>query len=339
MKKRNIFLVILISLILINTVSFAQIGTPISEGCTITEPGWYYLENKILGNVIIDAKNVFLYSMNNLQIATGYTYDSTQYNNDKPAIIVKKDSCTIKSISVAWSKIGVLIEPGVVGTKIMYCDFRENYTGIKMDNVSDTEITDCDFAANRDYAVYLNQSSHNKLLRNVFVSTHLGDGFVLKNHSDYNEISKNTLNEGWLIQYYGIYIGDSCTGNFGEDNTVIGDKKGNYGCDINGNDVNYTSTAIDDDQYTIPQEFILNQNYPNPFNPETTIEYSLPASAYVIITIYDIKGRRIKTLVDEFQNSGKHSIQFRAENLPTGKYFYQLNAGGNIFTKSMLLIK
>jgi len=340
---RNILFTALISLMLVNMVSAQYYGTPIYEGCTIDEPGVYYIANDIVfENIIINAKNVELRNYNYPQfvIATGYMYDENE--TDEPAVIIRADSVRIYNISIGASKTAVSIEAGVKGCKIEKCRISSNYTGIKMDSTDYNQIIDCEFQGNDSVSVYLNHSSNNKLLRNNFVNAAGKDGFVLKNGSDYNEISDNISDEYQerepLLWGYGIYIDDSCTGNYGEDNILIGDK-GNYGCNINGNDVNYTSTAIDDDQYSIPQEFILKQNYPNPFNPETTIEYSLPSSAHVVITIYNMRGRKIKTLVNEFQIAGKYSIQFIAQNLPSGKYFYQLNAGGNIYTKSMLLIK
>ena len=81
------------------------------------------------------------------------------------------------------------------------------------------------------------------------------------------------------------------------------------------------------------------QNYPNPFNPSTLISYQLPASMYVTLKIFDILGREIKTLVNEQQNAGKHSVQFNASNLSSGVYFYRIEAGQNTDIKKLLLIK
>ncbi len=88
-----------------------------------------------------------------------------------------------------------------------------------------------------------------------------------------------------------------------------------------------------------PLDFGLKQNYPNPFNPSTTIEYSVETPCIVKIVIYDALGREIKTVVNEFKNSGSYKEIFNAENLSSGIYFYQLNNGNNIQTKSMSLLK
>ncbi len=86
-------------------------------------------------------------------------------------------------------------------------------------------------------------------------------------------------------------------------------------------------------------EFILQQNYPNPFNPSTVISYEMPRSAFVNLTIYDIPGRRVETLVDERENAGSHSVTFDGANLPSGVYFYRLEAGTFAETKKLMLLK
>jgi hypothetical protein len=88
-----------------------------------------------------------------------------------------------------------------------------------------------------------------------------------------------------------------------------------------------------------PKSFFLSQNYPNPFNPATTIEYQLPSASAVKLEIFDALGRKITTLVSERQNAGKHQVQFNAAGLASGAYFYKLQAGSNVETRKMLLVK
>jgi hypothetical protein len=101
----------------------------------------------------------------------------------------------------------------------------------------------------------------------------------------------------------------------------------------------FTPTAVGDDGAGLPTKFSLGQNYPNPFNPTTTIEYALPAGANVKLTVSDLLGREIATLVNEFQGAGSHSVQFSAANLPSGVYYYTVQAGTYVGTKKMLLLK
>lgn len=89
----------------------------------------------------------------------------------------------------------------------------------------------------------------------------------------------------------------------------------------------------------LPNEYNLMQNYPNPFNPTTTINYSLQMSSVTTLKVYDVLGREVKTLVNERQTAGLHSVTFNAEDLPSGVYFYRLTAGSFVDTKKLLLLK
>jgi hypothetical protein len=85
--------------------------------------------------------------------------------------------------------------------------------------------------------------------------------------------------------------------------------------------------------------FELSQNYPNPFNPITTINYSIPNDDMVSIKVFDIMGKEISCLINEFQKSGKYSIKFDATNLTSGVYFYQLTSGKFSAIKKLMLVK
>ncbi len=88
-----------------------------------------------------------------------------------------------------------------------------------------------------------------------------------------------------------------------------------------------------------PKSFILSQNYPNPFNPTTVIQYEIPKSGMVSLKVYDILGREVKTLVNQYENSGNYNVNFNASYLASGVYFYQLRTNGFISTKKMVLLK
>ena len=99
-------------------------------------------------------------------------------------------------------------------------------------------------------------------------------------------------------------------------------------------------TAIEETgEGAIPSEFDLKQNYPNPFNPITAINYQLSAHSDVDLSIYDVNGRKVATLINGSQESGKYTISFDASMLPGGVYFYRLMTEGWSDTKKMLLIK
>ena len=94
----------------------------------------------------------------------------------------------------------------------------------------------------------------------------------------------------------------------------------------------------------IPEVFALHQNYPNPFNPTTTLKYDLPEDAMVNITIYDMMGRVVKTMVNSQQNAGFKSVRWNATNdkgapVSAGLYLYTIQAGEFRQTKKMVLLK
>jgi len=85
-------------------------------------------------------------------------------------------------------------------------------------------------------------------------------------------------------------------------------------------------------------KFQLSQNYPNPFNPSTTISYRLSAISHVELTLYNMLGQKVRTLVSDKQNQGNYSIKLDANDLASGVYFYRLKAGKFVKTKKMILI-
>jgi hypothetical protein len=88
-----------------------------------------------------------------------------------------------------------------------------------------------------------------------------------------------------------------------------------------------------------PATYGLSQNYPNPFNPSTDIQFSLARAGTVTLTVYDMLGREVATLVNGERAAGVHHVMFNAINLPSGAYFYALKAGSFMSMKSMMLVK
>ena len=99
------------------------------------------------------------------------------------------------------------------------------------------------------------------------------------------------------------------------------------------------STGLFDESSVHPQTFALAQNYPNPFNPLTTIGYQLPVSGRVNLSIYNILGQKVGTLVDSKQAAGNYKVQWNASEFPSGLYFYKLQIKDNTQIHKMMLIK
>jgi hypothetical protein len=105
------------------------------------------------------------------------------------------------------------------------------------------------------------------------------------------------------------------------------------------NDGNYQYSKVIEVDLSMPGKFELSQNYPNPFNPTTSIRFSIIESGNVKLTLYNILGQEIKTLVNEFKEAGVHTINFNASELNSGLYLYKLEANGLVQTRKMTLIK
>ena len=89
----------------------------------------------------------------------------------------------------------------------------------------------------------------------------------------------------------------------------------------------------------VPDAFALYGNYPNPFNPETTIRFDVKASARVVLTIYDLLGRRQSVLLDRDYAPGRHEVRFNARSFPSGTYFYVIEMGDFRAVRRMLLLR
>lgn len=94
-----------------------------------------------------------------------------------------------------------------------------------------------------------------------------------------------------------------------------------------------------DEVVSVPNEYSLSQNYPNPFNPTTNLEFGISELGFVKLKIYDMLGKEIKTLVNETKPAGKYTVTFDGSNLPSGIYFYKIEAGDFTQVKKMMLIK
>jgi len=98
-------------------------------------------------------------------------------------------------------------------------------------------------------------------------------------------------------------------------------------------------TGAPEERTTAPNTFALLQNYPNPFNPTTTISFSLPQRSFVSLKVFDVMGREVSTVTSGDLPPGSYSRQWNATNMPSGVYFYRLQAGTYSETKKLLLLK
>ena len=159
---------------------------------------------------------------------------------------------------------------------------------------------------------------------NLFAGTE-GGGVLLSTN---NGISWTTVNSGITFgaAVHAIVVADS--------NLYIGTEIGVWYRPLS--DITSVHETFEE---KFPRAFLLSQNYPEPFNPSTTIEYQIPINTFVSLEVYDALGRKVRTLVNERQSAGTHSVTFSASNLSSGVYFYRLSAGNFVQTKKLMLIK
>ncbi len=142
------------------------------------------------------------------------------------------------------------------------------------------------------------------------------------------------LNDPWRF----LLFSPQCSGPSGEGGWHI--RSETINCEL---EIEYTELA-NDENLNMPGSIDLRQNHPNPFNPVTTIQYELPQRSDVQITIYDLLGRKVTTLVSETQDAGVKSVSWNATNdhgkpVSAGVYLYQIQAGEYVLTKKMVLLK
>lgn len=158
-----------------------------------------------------------------------------------------------------------------------------------------------------------------------------GDVFY---QGDSREIIARTTDGGrnWTRESVGIadIFGDA----------MMLDEHHGWGVTLSGEVLAYSpTTGVITSLPDLPEGFILRQNYPDPFNNSTVIEYEIPQASTVHLAIYDNSGRLIGTLVNEHQSSGVYRVQFDAQGLSSGTYFYTLIADRFQTTKQLILIK
>jgi hypothetical protein len=173
-------------------------------------------------------------------------------------------------------------------------------------------------------------------------------GLVIQNNIWFNLGQDSLGKESWSENY----LRDAANGNVEEDPQLASIDRGQNGLldprpSTSGpawkNLAEYpVVTAIESPNFTrnqVPDTYALGQNYPNPFNPSTTIEFVLPGNSIIDLSIYNILGQKVITLINGMRMAGSYSVQFNAGNLASGWYIYRLQTVEKVISRKMLLIK
>jgi len=191
------------------------------------------------------------------------------------------------------------------------------------------------------WVVLQNNGSATSLLideyENIYVTGNSdGDIVTIKYSTDGNQI--------WTAKYDGpdSYPVDNAIAIALDDSRnviVTGSSTGDYSSIYTTIKYIQIQVSVEEQGANIPKFYNISQNYPNPFNPTTTIEYSLPKTGNVSLIAYNLLGEEVTHLVSESQQAGYHKVIWDASNLPSGIYFYRLQAGDFIETRKMILLK
>ncbi|MBU8933895.1 MAG: SBBP repeat-containing protein [candidate division Zixibacteria bacterium] len=176
----------------------------------------------------------------------------------------------------------------------------------------------------------------------------LGDAFVTKLASSGNSLLYSTYLGGCFVeQGHAIAVdtsgcayvaGFTSSSNFPTENAYQADYAGGFDAFVTK--ICPSASSVEQEPGDIiPKAFLLQQNYPNPFNPTTTISFSVKSKSHVKITVYDVLGRQVVTLVDETLSCGNYNTKFDGANLASGVYLYELEADGFTESRKMVLAK
>jgi hypothetical protein len=168
--------------------------------------------------------------------------------------------------------------------------------------------------------------------------------FIIKHKNGTDTVKVNQTQNGSMWKLIGTY-------RFSQDNAqkIFLSNAGTIGTYVVADAIKLISydpaTTVDEVNFVIPEYFMLEQNYPNPFNPSTKINWQTPISCWQTLKVYDILGNELATLVNEYRQAGKYEVNFNtsetlsAKSLPSGVYFYKLQAGSFVEIRKMILLK
>lgn len=179
------------------------------------------------------------------------------------------------------------------------------------------------------------------LVATVDINSNLTDGSWVDNTVNIYSCSYHTINSGqypvrYRVQAVDIYNYSSVLSDFRSVKATTEEQGGDA---MAGNQNGQERPGPQNPETIIPKDFKLYQNYPNPFNPVTNIQYDLPKDNIVTIKIYDILGKQVTELINEFKPAGSYLISFDGSKLGSGIYFYKIETKDFVQTKRMLLVK
>lgn len=298
--------------------------------------------------------------------------------NNGIAIIEECDSNVVIDNHIGGNGLGILIScsnynmimNNFIGTNAGWTLDLGNQNGgiVILDDAADNKVTENTIGYNGEFGVQVQGSGsiRNRISRNL-ISKNLNAGILIEDGANEDIPSPEIASfieleiEGMGIpgQIIEVFSDEGNQGQTYLGSTTIDDTIGYFkhtlpepppfphitvtAIDGAGNTSQFSEyfvTHIDEQQTVIaPHRFALYQNYPNPFNPVTTISYDLLEPCFVTLKIYDMRGREIRTIVNEHKQEGHYDVRWDTGGLPTGIYLYRLKAGDYVETRKLILQK
>jgi len=232
-------------------------------------------------------------------------------------------------------------------------DNNENVyvTGVSQGMGTDNDFTTIKYNSlgEQQWAVPYNSESNGSDIPYNIALDYLGDVYVAgysNNNAEYSTIKYNKQGvQQWRVNFDYLNYKDTPTDLLVDNsgNVVVAGYSSKAGQEWIWSIVKYRQPGFlpsdIETETNPPTEFVLYQNYPNPFNPSTKISWQSPVGSWQTLKIYDVLGKEVVTLVDEYRPAGKYKVEFNGTGLTSGVYFYQLRAGEFISTRKFVLLK
>jgi photosystem II stability/assembly factor-like uncharacterized protein len=271
--------------------------------------------------IVNDYYNDYNFVNENTGFAQLIHYETTQSYTHSSSKIIKTTNGGLNWVDI-WSM------DSVIASKMYFINATTGYFSVH-GGVQDSNVQ-------RGKGIY---KTTNCGVNWMFLTNFYSDNFVYTNEFTAFSSSGYATSDGGIswIQQFSPHVpnGISFINNF------TGYIVGNDGVIYKTTNAGGLNVGVQQNSIVIPANFSLSQNYPNPFNPSTVIRYQLSVAGFTTLKVFDLLGKEVATLVNEKQPAGSYAVDFNSAeyNLPSGIYFYTLNAGEYKETKKMVLVK
>ena len=294
----------------------------------------------------IISNNVFKYIKSPEPILAGYTI---HFWDDSENTLVEKNLIINCDRGIGFGLISSANTGGIIRNNMIHHDNSTGDVGISLQTSPNTQVYNNSIFFDNDYP-YAIECRFTET-QNVYIANNLSNKNIWFRDGATGIVEHNNTNaiSGWFIDVStgDLHLSSDTLSQVVDQGISISGLTEDFDGDIRpqgsgidiGADEYSLMTSIENNSKINPKYFRLNQNFPNPFNPSTKIIYQLPEMGFVTLKVYDVLGKEVANLVNEEKSIGIYEVELNASLLPSGIYFYRLQAGSFIDTKKMVLMK